>query len=61
MNEELWITKLANENSYCETLEEKTQYKSALAAALNWSRKINKENAEIMIKERQKRVDYRYF
>lgn len=61
MNEELWITKLANENSYCETLKEKAQYKSALAAALNWSRKINKENAEIRIKERQKRVDYRYF
>lgn len=43
MDDSFFITKLTRLNEYCETAEEKKLHFYALAATVNWGRKIDRE------------------
>ena len=52
-----FVNYLVRDNEYLTTEEEKASYRSVLFGALNWSRKIDREQDECVKAQKSKNVD----
>lgn len=59
MNDLEFIESLVNQNRYLTTEEEKSWYRSALCATLNWGHKIDREQAAYNRAQKLKSIIYR--